>query len=106
MRSSYDYVIIGAGSADGVLASRLAEDQNVGVALLEAGDEDTAPEIRVPAVALQLAKTKYDWDFYSEFESGLGGRSVPLARGKGIGGTSTINAMVYIRGNSTDYDNW
>jgi len=102
----YDYVIVGAGSAGCVLAARLSADPNVKVALLEAGDEDSANEIRVPAAALQLTKTKYDWDFYSEAEPGLGGRSVPLARGKGIGGTSSINAMVYIRGNPADFDNW
>jgi len=109
MRSSFDYVIVGAGSAGCVLAARLSEDPNVSVALLEAGDEDSAPEIRIPAATLQLAKTKYDWDFYSESEPGLGGRSVPLARGKGLGGTSSINAMVYMRGNPgnpTDFDNW
>ena len=102
----YDYVIVGAGSAGCVLAARLSADPNVKVALLEAGDEDSADEIRVPAAALQLTKTKYDWDFYSEAEPGLGGRSVPLARGKGIGGTSSINAMVYIRGNPADFDSW
>jgi choline dehydrogenase len=102
----YDYVIVGAGSAGCVLAARLSADPNVKVALLEAGDEDSANEIRVPAAVLQLTKTKYDWDFYSEAEPGLGGRSVPLARGKGIGGTSSINAMVYIRGNPADFDNW
>ena len=103
---TYDYVIVGAGSAGCVLAARLSADPNVKVALLEAGDEDTAPEIRIPLAALQLAKTKYDWDFYSEAEPGLGGRAVPIARGKGIGGTSSINAMVYIRGNPADFDNW
>ena len=102
----YDYVIVGAGSAGCVLAARLSADPDVKVALLEAGDEDSANEIRVPAAALQLTKTKYDWDFYSEAEPGLGGRSVPLARGKGIGGTSSINAMVYIRGNPADFDIW
>ena len=102
----YDYVIVGAGSAGCVLAARLSADPNVKVALLEAGDEDSANEIRVPAATLQLTKTKYDWDFYSEAEPGLGGRSVPLARGKGIGGTLSINAMVYIRGNPADFDNW
>jgi choline dehydrogenase len=103
---TYDYVIVGAGSAGCVLAARLSEDPNITVALVEAGDEDTAPEIRIPLAALQLAKTKYDWDFYSEPEPGLGGRAVPIARGKGIGGTSSINAMVYIRGNAADFDNW
>jgi len=102
----YDYVIVGAGSAGCVLAARLSADPDVKVALLEARDEDSANEIRVPAATLQLAKTKYDWDFYSEAEPGLGGRSVPLAPGKGIGGTSSINAMVYIRGNPADFDNW
>ena len=102
----YDYVIIGAGSAGCVLAARLSADPKVKVALLEAGDEDSAYEIRVPAASLQLTKTKYDWDFYSEAEPGLGGRSVPLARGKGIGGTSSINAMVYIRGNPADFDDF
>ena len=101
----YDYVIVGAGSAGCVLAARLSADPNVKVALLEAGDEDSANEIRIRRGS-SLTKTKYDWDFYSEAEPGLGGRSVPLARGKGIGGTSLINAMVYIRGNPADFDSW
>lgn len=104
--NNYDYVIIGAGSAGCVLASRLSEDPNVTVALLEAGEEDSAPEISMPIGFPRLVKTQYDWDYYTEAEPALRGRSVYLTRGKGIGGSSAINAMVYMRGNSADFDGW
>jgi choline dehydrogenase len=103
---SYDYVIIGGGSAGCVLAARLTEDPNVSVALLEAGDADKAQEISTPIAWPGLAKTKFDWDFASEPEPALNGRRVYIARGKTLGGSSAVNAMIYMRGNPMDYDGW
>ncbi|MEU3661881.1 GMC family oxidoreductase N-terminal domain-containing protein [Streptomyces sp. NPDC032940] len=104
--SMYDYVIVGAGSAGCVLAARLSEDPDVRVALIEAGGPDTAQEIHVPAAFPQLFKSALDWDLDSEPEPGIGGRRTYLPRGKVFGGSSSINAMIYIRGNRADYDGW
>jgi choline dehydrogenase len=103
---SYDYVIVGAGSAGCVLAARLSENADVGVALLEAGGEDTQPEIHVPAAFPALFKSELDWDLLSEPEPGLDGRRLYLPRGRMLGGCSSINAMIYVRGNRLDYDAW
>jgi choline dehydrogenase len=102
----YDYVVVGAGSAGCVLAARLSEDPDVSVALVEAGPPDTAPEIRIPAAFGSLFKTYWDGDFDSEPELGLGGRRAYLPRGRMLGGSSSMNAMVYARGNPADYDAW
>ncbi|MET8243734.1 FAD-dependent oxidoreductase [Streptomyces sp. NPDC005202] len=102
----YDYVIVGAGSAGCVLAARLTEDPGVRVLLLEAGPSDDAQEIRVPAAFGKLFRTKYDWDYLSEPEPGLDGRRRYLPRGRMLGGSSSMNAMIYIRGNRLDYDSW
>ncbi|MFC7010421.1 GMC family oxidoreductase [Streptomyces viridiviolaceus] len=104
--SMYDYVIVGAGSAGCVLAARLSEDPDVRVALIEAGGPDTAQEIHVPAAFPQLFKSELDWDLDSDPEPGIGGRRTYLPRGKVFGGSSSINAMIYIRGNHADYDGW
>ena len=104
--NTYDYVVVGAGSAGCVLAARLTEDPSVTVALIEAGGPDTAQEIHVPAAFSQLFKSSLDWDLDSEPEPGLGGRRAYLPRGKVLGGCSSMNAMVYIRGNRADYDGW
>jgi choline dehydrogenase len=101
-----DYIIVGAGSAGCVLAARLTEDPAVSVTLIEAGGPDTAQEIHIPAAFPQLFKSQYDWDFSSEPEPGLAGKRVYLPRGKMLGGSSSMNAMVYIRGNRADYDGW
>ena len=103
---SYDYVIVGGGSAGCVLAARLTEEPNVSVALLEAGDADKTQEISTPIAWPGLAKTKFDWDFASEPEPALNGRRVYIARGKTLGGSSAVNAMIYMRGNPMDYDGW
>ena len=102
----YDYVIVGAGSAGCVLAARLSEDPEVRVAVLEAGEQDTRPEIHVPAVFPALFKSSWDWDLLGEVEPALGGRRLYLPRGKMLGGCSSINAMIYVRGNRADYDGW
>ncbi len=102
----YDYVIVGAGSAGCVLAARLSEDPDVKVALLEAGGPDTRPEIAMPIAFPMLLKSSVDWDLYGEQEPGLGGRRLYLPRGKVLGGSGSINAMIYIRGNRADYDGW
>jgi choline dehydrogenase len=102
----YDYVIVGAGSAGCVLAARLTEEPDVKVALLEAGYGDDAPEIKMPAAFPAVFKSGLDWDIFGEPEPGLGGRRMYLPRGRCIGGSSSINAMIYIRGNRADYDEW
>ncbi len=102
----YDYVIVGAGSAGCVLAARLSEDPDVKVALLEAGGQDTRPEIAMPMAFPMLLKSSVDWDLFGEQEPGLGGRRLFLPRGKVLGGSGSINAMIYVRGNRADYDEW
>src|SRR6201986_2723641 len=106
MSDAFDYVIVGAGSAGCVLAARLSEDRDLRVALLEAGGEDTAPEIRIPAIFPIMFKTELDWDLFGAAERGLEHRRLYLPRGRMLGGCSSINAMIYIRGNRLDYDAW
>ena len=102
----YDYIIVGAGSAGCVLASRLSEDADCKVLVLEAGPADTNENIHVPLGYLKLARTAVDWDYDSAPERECFGRRIPLPRGRVLGGSSSINAMVYIRGNRRDYDEW
>lgn len=102
----YDYVIVGAGSAGCVLASRLTEDPTVRVLLLEAGGPDEAEEIRVPAAYYRLFKTAYDWDYTTQPQDGLRGAPVYWPRGRTFGGSSSMNAMIYMRGAPLDYDTW
>ncbi|CAL9675460.1 putative GMC-type oxidoreductase [Streptomyces sp. enrichment culture] len=102
----YDYIIVGAGSAGCVLAARLSEDPDVRVLLVEAGPTDDAQEIHIPAAFSALFRTKYDWDYLSEPEPGLAERRCYLPRGRMLGGSSSMNAMIYIRGNRHDYDAW
>lgn len=102
----YDYIIVGAGSAGCVLAARLSEDENTRVLLIEAGPADDAQEIHVPAAFSKLFQTKYDWSYLGACEPGLDGRRRFLPRGRMLGGSSSMNAMIYIRGNRRDYDAW
>jgi choline dehydrogenase len=101
-----DYVIVGAGTAGCVLAARLSEDPDVSVLLLEAGGPDTAPEIHIPAMFPVVFKSSLDWDLLGEPEPGLAGRRLYLPRGRVIGGSGSINAMIYLRGHRADFDGW
>jgi choline dehydrogenase len=102
----YDYVIVGAGSAGCVLAARLTENPATRVLLLEAGPPDDADEIHIPAALNLLFQTQYDWDFHTVPQERAGSRSVYWPRGRTLGGSSSMNAMIYIRGNRLDYDTW
>ncbi|WP_431921581.1 GMC family oxidoreductase [Micromonospora wenchangensis] len=105
-RATYDYVIVGAGTAGCVLAARLTEDPDVTVCLVEAGPTDDVENIRVPASGGKLCRTRYDWDYDSHDEPQLNGRRLYLPRGRVLGGTSAMNGMVHIRGHRTDFDDW
>ncbi|MHC3472634.1 GMC family oxidoreductase [Streptomyces sp. 7R007] len=103
---SYDYIVVGAGSAGCALAARLSEDPGVSVALIEAGPQAQGRLFEIPALFSQQLKTAYDWDFESEPEPQLGGRRAYLPRGRAVGGTSSMNTMLYVRGHRYDYDTW
>jgi choline dehydrogenase len=102
----FDYIIVGAGSAGCVLASRLAEESACRVLLLEAGGEDDAPSIRIPALYGQLQDTPCDWADRTVPQAHLNGRRMFVPQGRVLGGSSSINYMIYIRGNRGDYDEW
>jgi len=103
----FDYIIVGAGSAGCVLANRLSSDTKNRVLLLEAGPEDKALSLKIPAACLSnLNSTKHNWAFQGEPEPELNGRQVQHDRGKVLGGSSSINGMVFVRGNALDYEGW
>lgn len=102
----YDYVIVGAGSAGCVLAARLTQDPDVTVLLLEAGAPDTADEIHIPAALNTLFLSEYDWGYRTTAQPRAADRRVYWPRGRTLGGSSSTNAMIYIRGNRLDYDAW
>jgi len=103
---SYDYIVVGAGSAGAVVASRLSEDASVRVLLIEAGGSHRHLNVQMPAAFPKQFKTALDWEFYTEPEPFLEGRSLYHPRAKMLGGCSAMNAMVYVRGNRADFDTW
>ena len=104
---SFDYVIVGAGSAGCVLANRLSADPGCSVLLIEAGGRDRNPLFQLPMLMGRLFHSGiYNWRYHTEPVPGLGGRSLYWPRGKVLGGSSTINGMIYVRGNRHDYDRW
>ncbi len=106
IKNQYDYIVIGAGSAGCVVANRLTEEPETTVLLLEAGKEDTKPEIQIPSECTNLPGSEVDWGYFSEPEPYLNNRKIFCPRGKVLGGSSSINFMTYIRGNYHDYNHW
>ena len=104
---NYDYIVIGAGSAGAIVASRLSEDPHRTVLLIEYGGSDRSLFIRMPsALGIPMNSKKYNWGFKSAPEPYLNNRRMNCPRGKVLGGTSSINGMVYVRGHAHDYDEW
>ena len=104
---SFDYIVVGAGTAGCVLANRLSQDPEVSVLLLEAGGSDNWIWIHIPVGYLYcIGNPRTDWCYRTDAEAGLGGRSILYARGRVLGGCSSIIAMIYMRGQARDYDEW
>jgi choline dehydrogenase len=106
MADQFDYVIVGAGSAGCVLANRLSADPAVRVAVVEAGPRDRSPNIRIPPAFPKLFHTKYDWGLSTTSQPELKARELYWPRGKTLGGSSSLNAMMWVRGAQADYDSW
>jgi len=104
--TSFDYIVVGAGSAGAVVAARLSESADNKVLLIEAGGSHKHMNVQVPAAFSKQFKSKLDWAYFSEPERYLGGRRIFMPRAKMLGGCSSMNAMIYIRGNKADYDGW
>ena len=103
----YDYVIAGGGSAGCALAARLAEDKSISVCLVEAGGKSNNLFIKMPAGnGFVFGNPKLDWGYISTPQKNLNGRQIYFARGKGLGGSSIVNGMIYMRGIKSDYDKW
>lgn len=107
LNQSYDYLIVGAGSAGSVIANRLSADPSVSVCLIEAGGSDASPRVQIPAGTITLYKSKtFSWNFFSTPQKQLNHRRLHCPRGKALGGSASMNSMIYIRGDASDYDRW
>jgi len=102
----HDIVIVGAGAAGCVLASRLTEDPDVSVLLIEAGPRSRKLEVKIPAAFSKLYRTELDWGDSTTPQSGLDGRAIVFPRGRMVGGSAAMNAMMVLRGHRADYDAW
>ena len=104
---TFDYIVVGAGTAGCLLANRLSKDPSKRVLLLEAGGSNEGLFIDMPAaLSIPMNMRRYNWGFNSEPEPGMDGRALHCPRGRGLGGSSAINGMVYVRGHARDFDRW
>ncbi|WP_432696396.1 GMC family oxidoreductase [Marinobacterium sp. YM272] len=105
--TAYDYLIVGAGSSGSVIANRLSADPAISVCLIEAGGSDANPRVQTPAGTITLYKSpRFSWNYFSTPQKALNNRSLHCPRGKALGGSASMNSMIYIRGHASDYDRW